>query len=412
MGESVRYIPSTNNMERLIIALLFLIYLSYQVSAREDIGKAISIFNVVKFKNDVCAGGGNQNGTCYTAEECSAIDGTASGSCAEGYGICCIVSLVCGSTSKQNCTYLVQAATTAPKTNPCTYTICPLSSNICRIKLDFSTFAIAGPSTLTLTTAIATVNHASDKGSCVTDTFTVSSSAGAIPVICGANAGQHMFVDSDGDACNTASFTFGGTSVTRQYDIKVLQFDCRNEMGGPAGCLQYFSNDIGTFSSFNFVTPTTPEATDAAHLANQDYNICIRRNKGKCRICYIPSTVGATAGTNPSSYGISIGQAATMGEIGSNCSLDFLEIIGLANDAESQVHLTAPGLVNLGKICGQAFDAAGSTSGANAPMSVCTMGRPFNVRFVTDGNELETETTVAVPTAQIGFSLNYRQIDC
>merc|ERR1712072_1557674 len=171
MGESVRYIPSTNNMERLIIALLFLIYLSYQVSAREDIGKAISIFNVVKFKNDVCAGGGNQNGTCYTAEECSAIDGTASGSCAEGYGICCIVSLVCGSTSKQNCTYLVQAATTAPKTNPCTYTICPLSSNICRIKLDFSTFAIAGPSTLTLTTA---------------------------------NAGQHMFVDSDGDACNTA----------------------------------------------------------------------------------------------------------------------------------------------------------------------------------------------------------------
>ncbi len=66
----------------------------------------------------------------------------------------------------------------------------------------------------------------------------------------------------------------------------------------------------------------------------------------------------------------------------------------------------------IGKICGQAFDAAGSTSGANAPMSVCTANRPFNVRFVTDGNELETETAVAVPSAQVGFSLNYRQIDC
>ena len=30
------------------------------------------------------------NGTCYTAEECASRDGVASGSCAEGYGVCCI----------------------------------------------------------------------------------------------------------------------------------------------------------------------------------------------------------------------------------------------------------------------------------------------------------------------------------
>jgi len=157
-------------MERLIKALFVLYIVSFIVSAREEEHKkAISIFNVVKFKNDVCAGGGNQNGTCYTAEECSAIDGTASGTCAEGYGVCCIVSLSCGSSSKQNCTYMVQAATTAPTTNPCTYTICPMSSNICRIRLDFATFVIGGPTSGTFT---------QDRGACITDTFTASSSAG------------------------------------------------------------------------------------------------------------------------------------------------------------------------------------------------------------------------------------------
>ena len=29
-------------------------------------------------------------GTCYTAEECEDNSGTASGSCADGYGVCCI----------------------------------------------------------------------------------------------------------------------------------------------------------------------------------------------------------------------------------------------------------------------------------------------------------------------------------
>jgi hypothetical protein len=407
-------------MERLIIALLFVIYLSYRVSAKEQNGKAISIFNVVKFKNDVCAGGGNQNGTCFTAEECSAIDGTASGSCAEGYGVCCIVSLECGKSSKQNCTYLVQSAVTAPTTNPCTYTICPTSSNICRIRLDFATFTIEGPSTSTSTDAFNAVSMVNDNyGRCVTDTFTVSSSAGAVPVICGTNTGQHIYVDSDGEQCSSASFTFGGTTATRQYNIKILQYDCRNEMGGPAGCLQFFTNDMGTFSSFNYVTPATPEAADTAHLANQNYNICIRKNNGKCRICYVPSIIGAVANMNPSAFGLSIGTMAMKADLGTNCVTDFLEILGLASDADSLIDITAATAavrtLNQGKICGMAFDALGvAAAGANAPVPVCTSTLPFNVRFVSDGSEHMNEILAAMgpPTGRIGFSITYLQRDC
>ena len=47
------------------------------------------------------------------------------------------VALSCGSTSSENCTYLTQTASQSVA-NPCTYTICPVSSDICRIKLDFT----------------------------------------------------------------------------------------------------------------------------------------------------------------------------------------------------------------------------------------------------------------------------------
>jgi hypothetical protein len=53
------------------------------VYAEESIDKtkkAIGIFNIVKFNNDVCDTGNNMHGTCYTAEECTNRNGVASGS--------------------------------------------------------------------------------------------------------------------------------------------------------------------------------------------------------------------------------------------------------------------------------------------------------------------------------------------
>ena len=42
------------------------------------------------FQNTGCIGNGGRNGTCYTSDECEDRNGLASGSCAEGYGVCCI----------------------------------------------------------------------------------------------------------------------------------------------------------------------------------------------------------------------------------------------------------------------------------------------------------------------------------
>lgn len=45
------------------------------------------------------------------------------------------------------------------------------------------------------------------------------------------------------------------------------------------GCLQYHTGWYGTVKSFNYDTSSTYD-----HLDSQDYNICVRRESGYCKI--------------------------------------------------------------------------------------------------------------------------------
>ena len=50
---------------------------------------------------------------------------------------CSSVSLTCGQTSAENCTYITMSSVTSTSPDPCTYTICRCSSDVCRIRFDF-----------------------------------------------------------------------------------------------------------------------------------------------------------------------------------------------------------------------------------------------------------------------------------
>eukprot|EP00094_Tigriopus_californicus_P013894 TCALIF_13448-PB protein Name:"Protein of unknown function" AED:0.34 eAED:0.34 QI:0/0.4/0.16/0.5/0.6/0.83/6/0/273 len=76
-----------------------------------------SLFNIVQFNNGGCrssstiSGGGtgstNRNGTCFTMNECVSKGGSAAGSCAAGFGVCCVFLVsTSGATVTQNCTYV------------------------------------------------------------------------------------------------------------------------------------------------------------------------------------------------------------------------------------------------------------------------------------------------------------------
>merc|ERR1719270_1644200 len=257
------------------------------------------------------------NGTCYTAEECADRDGVASGSCAEGYGVCCIITVSCGGRTSENCTYLSQAASTTPSTDSddlnqqCSYSICPRTSTVNRIRLDLMTFMIAPPYVPTLDGNAGGAKDASRAlGQCTGDTF----QAGNAPIICGANSGQHMILDSDGSSCVTALFTFGGGTVNRRYTIHVIQYESTNEMGGPPGCLQFFTGATGLVQTFNWQTATT-----SVHLASQTYDVCVRKMIGMCVICWSPETSGVFDDTGATiaitgSFGVNNGKNSGEGD--------------------------------------------------------------------------------------------------
>merc|ERR1711913_116767 len=56
-------------------------------------GKLFSIFQIVKFNNEMCTAVDGTMGTCYTASECTTKGGEERGNCASGFGVCCVAVL-------------------------------------------------------------------------------------------------------------------------------------------------------------------------------------------------------------------------------------------------------------------------------------------------------------------------------
>merc|ERR1719336_444277 len=116
------------------------------------------IFQVVRFPNDACGSANNFNGTCYTASECSSLGGSSSGSCASGFGVCCVFSLACGGRTSANTSYAtITSFSTTNDRDPCTYTYCKTNDDVCKLRIDFETMVIADPFTITPTAAATTV---------------------------------------------------------------------------------------------------------------------------------------------------------------------------------------------------------------------------------------------------------------
>ena len=101
------------------------------------------------------------------------------------------VQLSCGGTSSENCTYFQSDGN---EIGQCRIKICPCSENICQLRLDFSTFVITGPETVTTTVVVNKIGGKSfhELGQCQTDIFSVTAPGNNAPgVICGTNSGEH-----------------------------------------------------------------------------------------------------------------------------------------------------------------------------------------------------------------------------
>merc|ERR1711997_1069711 len=142
MGESVN-VAATMKIFFGIFSIFLLINRSYTATRQL---KQLSLFSVVQFPNDECTSSSDSTtlGTCLTSSECTSRSGTASGSCAAGFGVCCVVSTsTCGASVSTNITYIrnpgYPSSVTPTSTGSCTTTIRKVSDNICQLRLDFET---------------------------------------------------------------------------------------------------------------------------------------------------------------------------------------------------------------------------------------------------------------------------------
>jgi len=311
-----------------------------QLESRDE--KLISTFQIVRFPNDACVGSNSRNGTCYTSAECSDKSGTSSGSCADGFGVCCTFLIAtCGSSTSENITYWTQpsAGITSGIQTDCMLSVCPVTDDICRIRLDFTTFVITGPNTQTtfqnlrrfgqgayadLTDTAGVRGGVSWATNCMYDVFTASgpSASSNAPEVCGTLTGSHMYLEADTDACNMLTFSFhdyAQTSSTgpptntrglialasRSWDITITQIECTSATVPPVGCTQYFWGSGGKYiiENYNYRQNTAVSSNQGIHLANQHQRICMRRERGNCIGCYATNNLGfAISGPNGEEY--------------------------------------------------------------------------------------------------------------
>merc|ERR1712223_1786792 len=453
-------IMTSTVISKVIFGIFILNILLHETLAeeKERDEKFLSMFNIVRFPNDACDAG-DKNGTCYTKEECSDKGGTNDGTCASGYGICCTFEVTCGTTTSENNTYFTSSGSSGTL-GECRVKFCRAADNICQLRLDFDSFSITGPSsgsgndgsalagcgingqiTNGATSSPPVPGDCTKSGGeglaaywpysqCLDDSFSVTNPGGiSPPTICGKNQGRHMYVDASAD-CNDLVFYLGASDAS--YNIRITQYNCEYENRAPQGCTEYlFGESTGFVYTYNW------DSGNGYHLANQEQNICIRREKDNCKICY--STVknndfGVSGGGgrfNTMSFGTSSGPVTSAGFFRNQGCCGYgskgNSVRGEKDASSANTYLkfqvprrdcviipgayllgipSSKGTVQFSDICGNAgLGGYGQMTGSNAftgffrtgrfqstaattdDKTICTTAQPFTVRFSSDNFE-------------------------
>jgi len=469
--------PALKALSSVVLISLISSTVSQPKELEERQKKHFSLFSVVTFKNEECTSeltGGSgtaRAGTCQTSTECSDMKGMKSGNCAAGFGVCCVILSNTGATAaiSHNRTYIrnseYSGVTTATTKVDISYTISKMSSDICQLRLDFVDFVIAGPSNSLETIG---ASGAPALTHCTHDYMTITNGGGAeIPTICGANTGEHLYIDmGSGSADTTVIRLITAASITtltpaiakRLWDIKTSQIECFAAYRAPEGCHRYMTTDIGKIISYNFMRDgtTAPGANiqnTGVELASQNIKTCIRRNMGMCCVEFLvcakyngialadaagsPTTITyGTAGHFSEGWSIDtatlpwaniIDAAITakdhdLGAVDAMCAADHVEIPSSWSGACGAGHSSSRSYINT-RYCGARFGISlwhtappGTSDTGTSHVPVCDCSEPFSVTHSSNASDDDKDEVGSsnrqVGMAPRGFCLDYRQAPC
>jgi len=198
-----------------------------------------NIFNIVKFNNELCETDDDdeeKHGVCYSNWECDDKGGSESGSCASGFGKCCVISYWDdGSTVDEPVSYFQNedfSSDTKPEGGNRVFTVSITKEDICQVRVDFDTFDLAKP----------TAN-----GECNEQSITIDDS----PAFCGDNEEQNWYVHIDRVPYSfdiTMNVESDDVNYAYTHNLRITQVDC-------ASSEETMTNIKGKFYPRLVVTP-------------------------------------------------------------------------------------------------------------------------------------------------------------
>ncbi|OAD56716.1 hypothetical protein WN48_02908 [Eufriesea mexicana] len=154
-----------------------------------------------------------------------------------------------------------------------------------------------------------------------------------------------IYIDlEEDDQSLTLDFRLPRSLQPRMWEMSIVQLGF--EQRAPSGCLQYFQSANGTLKTFNFLS-------NGRFLADQDYLLCIRQERGMCGISYSPCS--------PDSF--RIGPARM--QMTNNTSLNASNV-----DEGLNGNSTAQNATDAGSVNGTDVEGSGSSSVEDAGVSV------------------------------------------
>jgi len=307
---------------------IFLAFVAICIAQQEREKKLFSIFSVVSFKNDPCQSTSSissgstdyRNGTCRTSEECSDKGGSIKGTCASGFGVCCvhIIDDDDDTDVNHNDTYIQNPnfPSAYDEDNDINYKVNKVSDDICFLRLDFEQFQ----------------TNRNNDGTCQ-DRLEITTQSGINPPeqLCGTLTGQHMYVTIGPDASDTVDMKLTVASSdtnANKWEIKVAQVPCNSMYSPPEGCAQWFTGATGQMRSLNFGNTI---------LQGTNYNACIRQEAGFCCAEY------TVCNDDPTTY--QFDTTVTGADVGTDCTEDYIYIEGAGGSKNS--------IVGPNRFCGQ-----------------------------------------------------------
>ncbi|XP_076376829.1 uncharacterized protein LOC117228270 [Megalopta genalis] len=149
----------------------------------------------------------------------------------------------------------------------CSVAVKKIDRQVSQLRIDFVHFNIGQPNART--------------GVCDGDIMEIRNGKSVFQM-CGWNSGQHLYIDvNEDDQPLTLDIRLPNSLQPRMWEIRIIQLAF--EQRAPSGCLQYFQGANGTLKTLNYLS-------NGRFLADQDYLLCIRQERGMCGISYAPCT--------------------------------------------------------------------------------------------------------------------------